>query len=117
MLTVLPSSVGSVRCIRIVPTFGSSMDRRPASATVCDRYPESLACKSQPMYFRSALSIPPPRAEFDDVELDKLEFPRPVCEPNSLPSLIIAEFRDPSSMINESFASVYPSLCVLPLHT
>src|SRR5664280_126030 len=36
---VWPSSAGPLRCSRIVPTLGSSIGRRPASATVCERYP------------------------------------------------------------------------------
>src|ERR1022692_3374507 len=50
---VLASSAGPLRCSRMVPTLGSSIGRRPDSDTVCERYPASLACRSQPIYLRS----------------------------------------------------------------
>src|ERR1019366_2340746 len=49
---VLPSSAGPLRCSRMVPTLGSSIGRRPDSGTVCERYPASLAWRSQPLYLR-----------------------------------------------------------------
>src|ERR1035437_10289644 len=95
-LIVLPSSAGPLRCSRMVPTLGSSIGRLPASGTVCERYPPRLACKSQPMYLRSAVWELPggPGVALVPVMPETPQLPR---EPNSLASWI-TPLRAPNSI-------------------